>query len=222
MSEKLTTVPDTFNVHKKIARQLKAKAQMFETGHGFDWATAEAMAFGSLAKEGFHVRLSGQDCGRGTFSQRHALLNDQVTEEMYCPLQNISEDQGKFEVWNSPLSEYAVMGFDYGYSLAGPNALVMWEGQFGDFVNGAQIMIDQFICAAESKWLRMSCLTLLLPHGMEGAGPEHSSARMERFLQACGDNNIQVANCTTPANYFHILRRQMKRNYRKPLVIRNF
>ncbi len=215
----LTEIPADFNANSKIVRQLKAKAKMFESGEGFDWATAEAMAFGALAKEKFAVRLSGQDCGRGTFSQRHAILYDQTTEEKYVPLANISADQGRFEVHDSPLSEFAVMGFEYGYASADPKSLVMWEGQFGDFVNGAQTIIDQFISAGETKWLRMNGLVLLLPHGMEGQGPEHSSARLERFLQASAEDNWQVANCTTPANYFHILRRQMCRDFRKPLIL---
>ena len=219
IGEKLTTVPDDFNVHSKIKRQLNAKRKMFESGKGFDWATAEAMAFATLAREGAFVRLSGQDCGRGTFSQRHAILYDQEDGHTYMPLQNISEGQGVVEVLDSPLSEAAVMGFEYGYSMAEPNGLIMWEGQFGDFANGAQVIIDQFITSGEAKWLRMSGLTLLLPHGYEGQGPEHSSARLERFLQMCGEDNIQVVNCTTPANYFHVLRRQVRRDFRKPLVI---
>lgn len=215
----LSTVPDDFNINSKIARQLKAKAAMFETGEGFDWATAEAMAFGSLLDQGFAVRLSGQDVGRGTFSQRHAKLYDQKTEQKYMPLKNISPEQALLEVHDSPLSELAVMGFEYGYSLADPKTLVLWEGQFGDFVNGAQVIIDQFISSGEAKWLRMSGLVLLLPHGMEGQGPEHSSARLERFLQSSAEDNWQVANCSTPANYFHILRRQMCRDFRKPLIL---
>ncbi|MEM7618549.1 MAG: 2-oxoglutarate dehydrogenase E1 component, partial [Pseudomonadota bacterium] len=215
----LVNVPADFNVNSKIARQLKAKAKMFETGEGFDWATAEAMAFGSLVKEKYGVRLSGQDCGRGTFSQRHAILYDQMTEQKYKPLMHVNSNQGFFEVHDSPLSELAVMGFEYGYASAEPNTLVMWEGQFGDFVNGAQMVIDQFISSSETKWLRMNGLVLLLPHGYEGQGPEHSSARPERFLANCAEDNWQVANCSTPANYFHILRRQMVRDFRKPLVL---
>lgn len=215
----LTTVPDDFNANSKIVRQLGTKKKMFEDGEGFDWATAEALAFGSLVDEGYGVRLSGQDCGRGTFSQRHAILYDQKTEEKYIPLQHVSEKQGRFEVHDSPLSEAAVLGFEYGYTLAEPRSLVLWEAQFGDFVNGAQVLIDQFISSGELKWLRMSGLVMLLPHGYEGQGPEHSSARPERFLAACAEDNWQVANCTTPANYFHILRRQMQRDFRKPLVI---
>ncbi len=215
----LTTLPGNFKVNSKVARQLKSKEKMFETGQGFDWGTAEALAFGSLVEQGFPVRLSGQDCGRGTFSHRHATLYDQETEKKYRPLQNISDKQAKFEVHDSPLSELAVMGFEYGYSLADPKSLVIWEGQFGDFVNGAQVMIDQFISSGETKWLRMSGLVLMLPHGYEGQGPEHSSARLERFLQLSAEDNWQVANVTTPANYYHILRRQMCRDFRKPLIL---
>ncbi len=215
----LTTLPQGFDLNSKIARQLEAKKKMFETGDGFDWATAEALAFGALACEGHRVRLSGQDCGRGTFSQRHAALTDQTSEFRYIPLNNIDAGQAKFEVHDSPLSEAAVMGFEYGYSTADPNALVLWEGQFGDFVNGAQVLIDQFIASAETKWLRMSALVLLLPHGMEGQGPEHSSGRLERFLQMSAEDNWQVLNCSTPANYFHALRRQLRRDFRKPLVL---
>ncbi len=215
----LSTIPDGFNAHSKIVRQMKAKAKMLDEGKTIDWATAEALAFGSLVDEGVIVRLSGQDCGRGTFSQRHSVLYDQKTEKRYTPLKNISKDQATYEVIDSPLSEFAVLGFEYGYSMAEPNALIMWEGQFGDFVNGAQVMIDQFITSSESKWLRMSGLTMLLPHGYEGNGPEHSSARPERFLQACAEDNIQVVNCTTPANYFHALRRQVHRVFRKPLIV---
>ncbi|MEO0393653.1 MAG: 2-oxoglutarate dehydrogenase E1 component, partial [Pseudomonadota bacterium] len=215
----LSTIPDGFSAHSKIVRQMKAKAKMIDEGTAIDWATAEALAFGTLVDEGIPVRLSGQDSGRGTFSQRHSVLYDQQTEERYLPLQNISKDQAMYEVIDSPLSEFAVLGFEHGYSLAEPNALIMWEGQFGDFVNGAQVMIDQFITSAEAKWLRMSGLTMLLPHGYEGNGPEHSSARLERFLQACAEDNIQVVNCTTPANYFHALRRQVHRKFRKPLIV---
>jgi 2-oxoglutarate dehydrogenase E1 component len=215
----LTTVPADFDINSKIARQLEAKKKMFETGEGFDWATAEALAFGALVADGFGVRLSGQDCGRGTFSHRHAALTDQQTERKYYPLQNIDAQQATFEVHDSPLSEAAVLGFEYGFSTADPKTLVLWEAQFGDFVNGAQVIIDQFIASAETKWLRMSGLVMLLPHGFEGQGPEHSSGRLERFLQGCAEDNWQVANCSTPANYFHILRRQMLRDFRKPLVL---
>jgi len=202
-----------------VGRLLEAKQKMFETGKGFDWATAEALAFGSLLTEGYPVRLSGQDSARGTFSQRHSALINQDTEERYYPLNHVREGQARYDVIDSALSEYAVSGFEYGYSLAEPNALVMWEAQFGDFSNGAQIMFDQFVSSGESKWLRMSGLVCLLPHGYEGQGPEHSSARLERFLQMCGQDNWIVANCTTPANYFHILRRQMHRTFRKPLIL---
>jgi 2-oxoglutarate dehydrogenase E1 component len=192
---------------------------MFESGEGLDWATAEALAFGSLLVEGHPVRLSGQDSIRGTFSHRHAALIDQETEDRYFPLNHIRDGQQPIEVVDSPLSEMAVLGFEYGYSLAEPRALVLWEAQFGDFSNGGQVIIDQFIASGEYKWLRMSGLVMLLPHGYEGQGPEHSSARLERFLQLCAEDNMQVVNCTTPANYFHVLRRQMHRNFRKPLII---
>jgi 2-oxoglutarate dehydrogenase E1 component len=215
----LTHVPEGFNINRKIARQLEAKRQAIESGEGIDWATAEALAFGTLCAEGTFVRLSGQDSGRGTFSQRHAVLVDQETEDKYVPINNVKAGQAQFEVIDSPLSEAAVLGFEYGYSLAEPRALILWEAQFGDFVNGAQVIIDQFISSGESKWLRMSGLVLLLPHGWEGQGPEHSSARLERFLQLCGEDNMQVCNLTSAANYFHALRRQVHRNFRKPLVI---
>ena len=217
LGEVLTTVPEGFNIHKTLQRILDAKKEMFESGEGFDWATAEALAFGSLLAEGRGVRLSGQDSGRGTFSQRHAVWVDQQTAEKYIPLTAV--DGGRFEVRDSPLSEFGVLGFEYGYSLADPKCLVLWEAQFGDFGNGAQVIIDQFMAAGEAKWLRASGLVLLLPHGYEGQGPEHSSARLERYLQLCAEDNLQVANCTTPANYFHILRRQMRRDFRKPLVL---
>ncbi|MEY4240231.1 MAG: hypothetical protein RL339_2832 [Pseudomonadota bacterium] len=213
----LTTVPEGLTIHKTLARVLDAKREMFSTGSGFDWATGEALAFGSLASEGYNVRLSGQDSGRGTFSQRHAVWVDQTDEHKYVPLSTVPH--GKFEVHDSPLSEYGVLGFEYGYASADPKTLVLWEAQFGDFANGAQIMIDQYIASSESKWLRANGLVLLLPHGYEGQGPEHSSARLERFLQLCAQDNIQVCNITTPANYFHVLRRQMHRPFRKPLVI---
>ncbi len=215
----LTTVPDGLNLHPRIIRQLKAKAKMFETGQGIDWATAEALAFGTLVGEGSPVRLSGQDSGRGTFSQRHSVLVDQDTEERYIPLSHIDPGQASFDVIDSPLSEASVLGFEYGYSITDPDSLVLWEGQFGDFANGAQVIIDQFISSGESKWLRMSGLVMLLPHGYEGQGPEHSSARLERYLQNSGEDNWQVVNCTTPASYFHVLRRQLRRNFRKPLVV---
>jgi 2-oxoglutarate dehydrogenase E1 component len=213
----LTAVPEGFHIHKTLQRILDAKKAMFESGEGFDWATGEALAFGSLLAGGSGVRLSGQDSGRGTFSQRHAVWVDQQTGEKYIPLCHV--EGGRFEVRDSPLSEFGVLGFEYGYSLADPKCLVLWEAQFGDFANGAQSIIDQFIAAGEAKWLRASGLVLLLPHGFEGQGPEHSSARLERYLQLCADDNLQVANCTTPANYFHILRRQMRRGFRKPLIL---
>ena len=218
VGEIITTVPEKFNIHRTLKRVLENKHQMFEEGAGFDWATAEALAFGTLLRDGYGVRLSGQDCGRGTFSQRHAVFVDQKTEHRYIPLQTVNED-ANFTVLDSHLSEFGVLGFEYGYSMAEPNSLTLWEAQFGDFANGAQIMIDQFICSAEAKWLRMSGLVMLLPHGYEGQGPEHSSARLERYLQLSAEDNWQVVNCTTPANYFHVLRRQMHRKFRKPLVI---
>ena len=217
VGEVLTTVPEGVNAHKTLQRVIDAKKAMFETGEGFDWATAEGLAFGTLLSEGHSVRLSGQDSGRGTFSQRHACWVDQQTGEKYIPLCHV--EGGRFEVRDSPLSEFGVLGFEYGYSLADPRTLVCWEAQFGDFANGAQTIIDQFIAAGEAKWLRASGLVMLLPHGFEGQGPEHSSARLERYLQLCAEDNIQVANCTTPANYFHILRRQLLRDFRKPLIM---
>ena len=219
IGEKITEIPGYFNAHRTLKRVIGNRRKMIETGEGIDWAMAEHLAYGTILTDGFPVRLSGQDCERGTFSQRHSVLNDQVNESRYIPLNNISEIQGRFEVINSMLSEAAVLGFEYGYSLAEPNALVLWEAQFGDFANGAQMVIDQFICSAERKWLRMSGIVLLLPHGYEGQGPEHSSARLERYLQLCAEDNWQVANCTTPMNYFHILRRQLNRDFRKPLVL---
>jgi 2-oxoglutarate dehydrogenase E1 component len=213
----LTTVPASIEIHKTLARVIDAKREMFSSGKGFDWATGEALAFGSLLTEGFGVRLSGQDSGRGTFSQRHAVWVDQTDEHKYIPLSTLPH--GRFEVHDSPLSEYGVLGFEYGYASADPKSLVLWEAQFGDFANGAQIVIDQYIASSESKWLRANGLVLLLPHGYEGQGPEHSSARLERFLQLCAQDNIQVCNITSPANYFHVLRRQMHRGFRKPLVI---
>ncbi len=215
----LTAMPKDFNLHRALKRQTENKKKMFETGKGIDWATAESLAFATLLNEGFPVRLSGQDSERGTFSQRHSVWTDQDNENQYKPLNNISPEQARFEVINSMLSEAAVLGFEYGYTLAEPNALVLWEAQFGDFANGAQVIIDQFISSGEAKWLRMSGLVLLLPHGYEGQGPEHSSARLERYLQLCAEDNMQVANVTTPSNYFHILRRQMHRDFRKPLIL---
>ena len=217
---KLTEYPAEFKLHRTIQRFLDNRRKSIETGEGIDWATAEALAFGSLLLEGHRVRLSGQDCERGTFSQRHSVLTDQENEARFKPLNHIKPgNQAKYEVINSMLSEEAVLGFEYGYSLSEPNALTLWEGQFGDFANGAQVVFDQFISSGERKWLRMSGLVCLLPHGYEGQGPEHSSARLERFLQMCAEDNMQVANCTTPSNYFHILRRQLKREFRKPLIL---
>jgi 2-oxoglutarate dehydrogenase E1 component len=215
----LAHVPEAFNLNPKIARQLDAKRQMIESGDGIDWATGEALAFGTLLLEGHRVRLSGEDTQRGTFSQRHAVLIDQQNQNEYVPLNNIAPDQARIEVYNSLLSEQGVLGFEYGYTLADPRTLVLWEAQFGDFANGAQVIIDQFLASGETKWLRMSGLALLLPHGYEGQGPEHSSARPERYLQLCAERNMTVCNLTTPANYFHALRRQLKRNFRKPLVL---
>jgi 2-oxoglutarate dehydrogenase E1 component len=219
IGERITTTPDGFHIHRTVQRFLDTRRAAIESGAGVDWATAEALAFGALLVEGHNVRLSGQDTERGTFSQRHSVLIDQDTEARYVPLENLRPGQGRFEVINSMLSEEAVVGFEYGYSLADPDTLVLWEAQFGDFANGAQVVFDQFVSAGERKWLRMSGLVCLLPHGYEGQGPEHSSARLERFLQMCAEDNMQVANCTTPANYFHILRRQLHRDIRKPLVL---
>ncbi|PHP68545.1 2-oxoglutarate dehydrogenase E1 component [Zhengella mangrovi] len=219
IGKKLAEVPEGFEAHRTIKRFMDNRAAMIESGEGIDWATGEALAFGSILLEGHPVRLSGQDCERGTFSQRHSVLYDQRDETRYIPLNNLGSNQANYEVINSMLSEEAVLGFEYGYSLAEPNALTLWEAQFGDFANGAQVVFDQFISSGERKWLRMSGLVCLLPHGYEGQGPEHSSARLERWLQLCAEDNMQVANCTTPANYFHILRRQLKRDFRKPLIL---
>jgi 2-oxoglutarate dehydrogenase E1 component len=215
----LSEPPKDFDLNRKLVRLLQEKRKSIDTGKDIDWATGEALAFGSLLAEGTPVRLSGQDSGRGTFSQRHSVLIDQTTEKQYIPLNHVAEKQAQFEVIDSPLNEAAVLGFEYGYSSAEPNALVMWEAQFGDFANGAQVIIDQFIASGESKWLRMNGLVMLLPHGYEGQGPEHSSARLERYLQLSADDNWQVIVPTTPANYFHALRRQMRRSFRKPLVV---
>src|SRR5262249_21381748 len=212
----MTTVPEGFPANRKIAKLFEQKRQAIESGEGIDWATAEHLAFGTLLIEGQPVRLSGQDSERGTFSQRHTAIYDQNDGRRYQMLDHIREPQERLEVVNSPLAELAPLGFEYGYSLSDPRTLVLWEAQFGDFANGAQVVIDQFLTAAEYKWLRMSGIVLLLPHGYEGQGPEHSSARLERFLQMCAQDNIQVVNCTTPANYFHVLRRQMHRSFRKP------
>ena len=220
LGAKVTKVPKTFSVHKTMQRVLDARRKMIEEGAGLDWAMGENLAFATLLDDGFKIRLSGQDVQRGTFSQRHAVLVDQQTGRLYTPLNHLVKDQRiKIEAINSMLSEEAVLGFEYGYSLAEPNSLTIWEAQFGDFANGAQVLFDQFISSGERKWLRMSGLVCLLPHGYEGQGPEHSSARLERFLQMCGEDNMQIVNCTTPANYFHVLRRQLKRDIRKPLIV---
>jgi 2-oxoglutarate dehydrogenase E1 component len=214
-----TTYPDTFEPHPKIKRLMGVRDQMADGKRPFDWGGAEALAFASLVNEGARVRLSGQDSGRGTFSHRHAGLYDYRNGERYVPLQHISPSQAPFEVIDSPLSESGVLGFEYGYSLDCPSGLILWEAQFGDFVNGAQVLIDQFISSSEDKWYRFNALVMLLPHGFEGQGPEHSSGRLERFLTACAEDNMQVCNLTTPAQYFHCLRRQVKRPIRKPLII---
>ena len=219
IGEKITTLPAGFHLHRTLNRFLENRRKSIETGTNIDWATGEALAICSLLLDGNRVRLSGQDSERGTFSQRHSVFIDQETEQRYTPFNHLREGQPRYEVINSMLSEEAVLGFEYGYSLAEPSALTMWEAQFGDFANGAQVLFDQFISSGERKWLRMSGLVCLLPHGYEGQGPEHSSARLERFLQMCAEDNMQVANCTTPANYFHILRRQLKRDFRKPLIL---
>jgi 2-oxoglutarate dehydrogenase E1 component len=218
IGERITAAPEGFDIHKTILRFLDNRRAAIRAGEGIDWSTAEALAFGSLLDDGFPVRLSGQDSERGTFSQRHSVLVDQQNEARYIPLNHIRDGQARYEVINSMLSEEAVLGFEYGYSLAEPNALVLWEAQFGDFANGAQVVFDQFISGGEKKWLRMSGLVCLLPHGYEGQGPEHSSARLERYLQLCAEDNMQVVVCTTPANFFHALRRQLKREFRKPLI----
>ena len=219
IGKKITYIPKNFEVHKTLKKIFDLRAQTIKDGKSIDWSMAESLAFGTLLTEGFSVRLSGQDSGRGTFSQRHAVLRNQESHERYIPLNNISKGQKNFEIIDSLLSEFAVLGFEFGYSLSEPETLVLWEAQFGDFANGAQVIIDQFISSGESKWGRASGLVLLLPHGYEGQGPEHSSARLERFLQLCAGENIQVVNCTTPSNYFHVLRRQMHREFRKPLII---
>ena len=215
----LTTLPETFRPNPKIKRLIETRAKSLTENHPIDWATGESLAFATLMLENIPVRLSGQDVERGTFSQRHCVLNDVETNEKYSPLKNLAPGQAQFCVYNSSLSEAAVLGFDYGYSLDYPNLLCIWEAQFGDFANGAQSIIDQFIVSSESKWQRHSGIVMLLPHGYEGQGPEHSSARVERFLQLCAENNIQVCNLTTPAQIFHALRRQMKRDFKKPLVV---
>jgi 2-oxoglutarate dehydrogenase E1 component len=219
IGRKITKIPDGFRVHRTVQRFLENRAKAIENGVGIDWATGEALAFCTLLQEGHHVRLSGQDSERGTFSQRHSVLFDQEDESRYTPFNHLGGDQGHYEVINSLLSEEAVLGFEYGYSLAEPNALAIWEAQFGDFANGAQVVFDQFISSGERKWLRMSGLVCMLPHGYEGQGPEHSSARLERYLQMCAEDNMQVVHATTPANFFHVLRRQLKREIRKPLIL---
>jgi 2-oxoglutarate dehydrogenase E1 component len=219
IGRKITKVPDGFRVHRTVQRFLENRAKALDTGVGLDWATGEALAFCTLLEEGHHVRLSGQDSERGTFSQRHSVLIDQEDESRYTPFNHLGGDQGHYEVINSLLSEEAVLGFEYGYSLAEPKALTIWEAQFGDFANGAQVLFDQFISSGERKWLRMSGLVCMLPHGYEGQGPEHSSARLERFLQMCAEDNMQVVYATTPANFFHVLRRQLHREIRKPLIL---
>ncbi|NLS06901.1 2-oxoglutarate dehydrogenase E1 component [Rhizobium sp. P32RR-XVIII] len=219
IGEKITTLPEGFNAHPTVVRFIEARRKAIEAGKGIDWATAEALALGSLADDGYPVRLSGQDSERGTFSQRHSVIIDQETGARYMPLNSITPKQAPCETFNSMLSEQGVLGFEYGYSLAEPKALVLWEAQFGDFANSAQVVFDQFLSSAERKWLRMSGLVCLLPHGYDGQGPEHSSARLERYLQSSAEGNWQVANCSTPANYFHILRRQLTRDFRKPLIL---
>ena len=219
ISNKINVIPQEINIHKTILKIFNNRKLAISKGQGIDWSTAESLAFGSLLEEGYPVRLVGQDSGRGTFSQRHSVLRNQLDNSRYIPLNNISKKQKKIEIIDSFLSELAVLGFEYGYSLVEPNTLTIWEAQFGDFANGAQVVIDQFIASGERKWSRASGLVMLLPHGYEGQGPEHSSARLERFLQLCSNDNMQVMNCTTPANYFHALRRQMHRDFRKPLII---
>ena len=219
ISNKINTISADKNIHKTISKIFNARKNNINKGAAIDWSSAEALAFGSLLKEGYPVRLVGQDSGRGTFSQRHSVLRNQEDNSRYIPLNNISKSQKQFEVVDSFLSELAVLGFEYGYSLVEPNTLTIWEAQFGDFANGAQVVIDQFIASGERKWNRASGIVMLLPHGYEGQGPEHSSARLERFLQLCSNDNMQVMNCTTPANYFHALRRQVHRDFRKPLII---
>ncbi len=219
IGKKITDIPKNFNIHKTLVKIFENKRKMFTENQPIDWSTAELLAFGTLLNDGFSVRLSGQDSSRGTFSQRHSVLRNQDNHQRFVPLQNISKNQKKFEVIDSLLSELGVLGFEFGYSLSEPETLVLWEAQFGDFANGAQVVIDQFISSGESKWSRASGLVMLLPHGYEGQGPEHSSARLERFLQLCSQENLQVVNCTTPANYFHVLRRQMHRDFRKPLIV---
>ena len=215
----ITAIPERIDAHKTVRRVIEGRRAALEAGAGIDWGMGEHLAFAALLDEGIPIRLSGQDSVRGTFSHRHSAIIDQSTEEAFIPLNHIRPGQAAYEVIDSALSEEAVLGFEYGYSLADPNTLTLWEAQFGDFANGAQVLFDQFISSGERKWLRMSGLVVLLPHGYEGQGPEHSSARLERFLQMCAEDNMQVVNCTTPANYFHVLRRQMRRDFRKPLIV---
>ncbi|RZK46940.1 MAG: 2-oxoglutarate dehydrogenase E1 component, partial [Pedobacter sp.] len=219
VAKRISTLPKDKKFFKKIEKLFDERNKMATTSHVFDWAMGEQLAYGTLLAEGKRVRLSGQDVKRGTFSHRHAVLTLEDSEEEYTPLANISEQQAPFDIYNSHLSEYGVLGFEYGYAMANPNALTIWEAQFGDFFNGAQIVVDQYIASAETKWQRENGLVMLLPHGYEGQGPEHSSARIERFMELCADYNMQVTNCTTPANFFHALRRQFKRDFRKPLVV---
>ena len=219
IARKINKIPENFNAHKRVKKIFEERLESIEQGEAIDWASAETLACASLLNEGFGVRLSGQDSGRGTFGHRHAVLYDQVDEKRFVPLRHFDKKQGYFEIVDSFLSEFGVLGFEYGYSQADPQTLVIWEAQFGDFANAAQVIIDQFITTGERKWLRMSGITLLMPHGHEGQGPEHTSSRIERFLQMCAEDNIQIVNCSTPANYFHVLRRQLHRNFRKPLVI---
>jgi 2-oxoglutarate dehydrogenase E1 component len=221
IGEVVTNLPEDFAVHPKLRRIISARKKILKQGKGFDWGFAESLSFGSLLLEGHHIRLSGEDCGRGTFSHRHAVWWDVETSEprSYIPLNAITEEQAKMSIHDSPLSEFSVLGFEYGYSTSLPNVLTIWEGQFGDFVNGAQVIIDQYIVSGEAKWFRASGLVMLLPHGMEGQGPEHSHGYLERFLQLCAEQNIQICNLTTPAQYFHVLRKQVKQPFRKPLII---
>jgi 2-oxoglutarate dehydrogenase E1 component len=217
--DRLVALPEGFQPHAKIQKFLEGRQQMARGGQPLDWSAAEALALASLATQGMRVRLSGQDSQRGTFSHRHAVIHDVVTDDTYCTLEHLSSDQAPVEIYNSPLSEMGVLGFEYGYSLDCPDGLVMWEAQFGDFVNVAQVVIDQFIVSAEDKWNRLSGIVMLLPHGFEGQGPEHSSARLERFLSLAAKDNIQVVQPTTPAQMFHCLRRQVLRVWRKPLIV---
>ncbi len=219
IAKTISTLPKNKSFLKKVQKLINDRSKMFFESNKLDWAMGEMLAYGSLLKEGYNVRISGQDVERGTFSHRHAILKVEESEEEVCLLDNIDKDQGNFNIYNSSLSEYGVMGYEYGYSLTSPKTLCIWEAQFGDFSNGAQIMIDQYLCAAEDKWKLQNGLVLLLPHGYEGQGAEHSSGRMERYLQLCAKDNMYVANCSTPANMFHILRRQMVTTFRKPLII---